>query len=179
MYFGQKIYVERYTLHLLHYCVPMQIVMFYSQGTYLNTSSKSNTNWRHIADTIYGLYYVFYDPCNECCHVPHNYKINPNWIWNIRSLLPRVLSFCKQQMHEYLNHPIKVLTHIFLIVFIYLFMLTIKSRSPFTQHIFGFEWCISEVAYNRNMMNLPMYRTTVPPSIKDVCRAIGKTLLLG
>jgi hypothetical protein len=92
--------------------------------------------------------------------------------------LPRVLFFCKQHMHEYLNHPIKVLTHIFLIVFIYLCMLTIKSRSPFTQHIFGFEWCISEVAYNRNMMNLPMYRTTVPPSIKDVCRAIGKTLLL-
>ena len=67
--------------------------------------------------------------------VPHNYRINPNWIWNIRSLLPRVLFFCKQHMHEYLNHPIMVLTHIFLIVFIYLFMLTIKSRSPFTQHI--------------------------------------------
>ena len=41
--------------------------MFYSQGTYLNTSSKSNTNWRQIADTIYGLYYVLYDPCNKCC----------------------------------------------------------------------------------------------------------------
>jgi hypothetical protein len=43
------------------------------------------------------------------------------------------------------------------------FRRSIKSRSPFTQHIFGFEWCISEVAYTRNMMNLPMYRTTVPP----------------
>jgi len=29
------------------------------------------------------------------------------------------------------------------------------------------------------MMNLPMYRTTVPPSIKDVCRAIGKHFSLG
>jgi hypothetical protein len=39
--------------------------MFYSQGTYLNTSSKYNTTWRHIADTIYGLYYVLYDPSIE------------------------------------------------------------------------------------------------------------------
>jgi len=131
VYFRQKIYVERYTLHLIHYCVPIQIVMFYSQGTYLNPFTKYKTNCRHISNTIYGLYYVLCDSCNECCRVPHNYRINPNWIWNIRSILPCVLFFCKQQMHEYLNHPIKLMTRIFLIAFIYLFMLTIKSRSPF------------------------------------------------
>ena len=40
----------------------MSIVMFYSQGTYLNTSSKYKTNWSLISKTIYGFYYFYMIP---------------------------------------------------------------------------------------------------------------------
>jgi hypothetical protein len=52
--------------------------------------------------------------------------------------LPRVLFFCKQHMHEYLNHPIKLLTHIFLIV-LFIFLCWLLKVSLLLLNIFS-DW---------------------------------------